>query len=103
MKKKVINLENGEATGYFINLPSAPLLVITTQNGYVMCGYLNMAVSNKLGDIAGKVTAVTSFEDVLQANVVEVSEKAQTYGFHVGMTGKEFLNKLLEMKHHGLF
>lgn len=103
MQKKIIKLENGKAIGYFINLPSAPLLLIKTQKGYVMCGYLNMTVSNKLGDIAGKVTAVTSFEDVLHAKVIEISEKAVSHGFKLGMTGKEFLNKLLELQGNGLF
>ena len=59
-----------------------------------MCGYLNIAVANKIGDIAGRVTGVTTFNDMLNATVVEVSENAKQAGLQEGMNVKEFLNQL---------
>jgi len=60
----------------------------------MMCGYLNMNTANKMGDIAGKVTGVKTFDDMLNADVVEVSENAKLIGLTQGMNGKDFLNAL---------
>jgi uncharacterized protein YunC (DUF1805 family) len=95
METQTISLKKGEATGYCINLGKAPLLIIQAKNGYVMCGYLNMNAANKIGDIAGKVTGVKTFDDMLDANVVEVSENAKLAGLSQGMSVKDFLNTLL--------
>ena len=95
MRSQAIPLQHGEATGYALDLGNAPLLIIQVKNGYVMCGYLNMAAANKLGDIAGRVTGVKTFEDVLKATVVEVSDRAKQKGLKEGMSGQDFLNALL--------
>jgi uncharacterized protein YunC (DUF1805 family) len=95
MMKKIILLEKGEAKGYSIDLGNAPLLLIQTKKGYVMCGYLNMNAANKLGDIAGRVTGVKTFDEMLNADVVEVSENAARMGLTQGMNVKDFLNVLV--------
>jgi uncharacterized protein YunC (DUF1805 family) len=95
MRSQVIPLQNGEAMGYVLDLGNAPLLIIQVKHGYIMCGYLNMAAANKLGDIAGRVTGVKTFEDVLKATVVEVSDRAKQKGLKEGMSGQDFLNALL--------
>ena len=73
---------------------NAALLVIRARHGFVMCGYLNIAIADKLGDAACKVTGVDSFEDVLDAKVIEVSLKARELGITEGITGKEALDIL---------
>jgi uncharacterized protein YunC (DUF1805 family) len=93
MIEEIIALENGKAQGYLIDLGNAPLILIRAGSGFVMCGYMNIEIANKLGDIAGKVTGVKSFEDVLNANIVEISENAEKKGLKVGITAREFLNK----------
>jgi uncharacterized protein YunC (DUF1805 family) len=95
MKRQTITLEKGKATGYCIDLGKAPLLIIQAKKGYVMCGYLNMNAANKLGDIAGKVTGVRTFDDMLNTAVVEISENAKLAGLKEGMNTKDFLNTLL--------
>jgi uncharacterized protein YunC (DUF1805 family) len=95
MITKKINIGKGEVLGSFIDLNNAPLIVLQAKNGYIMCGYLNMNTANKLGDIAGKVTGVKTFEDALNSTIVEVSEHAKKMGLHEGMKTKEFLNLLL--------
>jgi len=92
---QTISLEKGEATGYCVDLGKAPLLILQAKKGYVMCGYLNMNAANKIGDIAGKVTGVRTFDDMLNADVVEVSENAKLAGLKQGMNVKDFLNALL--------
>lgn len=59
-----------------------------------MCGYLNMHTANTLGDIAGKATGVNTFLDMLNAPVVEVSEKAKQKGLKEGMLVRDFLEAL---------
>ncbi len=89
-----IDLENGSALGLKIEMEHAPLLVIRAGKGFVMCGYLNMDVANKLGDTAVRVTGVKSFEDVLNAKAMDVSDAAKKLGITIGMTAKEALNKM---------
>ncbi|HEY9205945.1 MAG TPA: DUF1805 domain-containing protein [Candidatus Methanoperedens sp.] len=89
-----IILENGSALGLKMDMEHAPLLVIRAEKGFVMCGYLNMDVANKLGDAAVRVTGVKSFEDVLNAKAVDVSEAAKKLGITIGMQAKEALNKM---------
>src|SRR3989304_5755264 len=67
-----INLENGSAIGLKMDMEHAPLLVIRAKKGFVMCGYLNIEVANKLGDAAVRVTGVRTFEDVLNAKAVDL-------------------------------
>lgn len=92
---KKIKLEDGEVDGYSLNIGNAPLLIMKAKRGYIMCGYLNMDAANKLGDIAGRVTGVKDFDDVLNADIIEISENAKKMGLKKGVKGKEFLNKLL--------
>lgn len=95
MTEELITLEKGKLIGYHINLGKAPLLILQAKKGYLMCGYLNMNTANKLGDIAGKVTGVKTYDDMLNATVIEVSENAKNQGLKEGMKGQEFLKKLL--------
>ncbi len=89
-----VDLENGSALGLKMDMEHAPLLVIRADKGFVMCGYLNMDVANKLGDAAVRVTGVKSFDDVLNAKAVDVSEAAKKLGITIGMPAKEALNKM---------
>jgi uncharacterized protein YunC (DUF1805 family) len=89
-----IKLEKGSALGLKMDIENAPLLVIRAGCGFVMCGYLNMDIANKLGDVAVRVTGVRSFEDVLNAKAVDVSMAAKSLGIIVGMTAKDALNKM---------
>ena len=89
-----INLEKGSAIGIKMDMEHAPLLVIRAGCGFVMCGYLNMDIANKLGDVAVRVTGVKSFEDVLNAKAVDVSESAKNRRIMIGMTAREALNRM---------
>ncbi len=89
-----IKLENGTALGLKMDMEHAPLLVIRAAKGFVMCGYLNIDVANKLGDAAVRVSGVRSFEDVLNAKAVDVSEAAKKLRITVGMPAREALEKM---------
>ncbi len=89
-----IDLEKGSAIGLKMDMENAPLLLIRAGCGFVMCGYLNMEIANKLGDVAVKVTGVRNFDDVLKAKASDVSEKAKKIGITPGMGAEEALNKM---------
>lgn len=90
-----IQLDQGTADGYLIPLSNTPLILVTTNKGYVMCGYLNMTTANKLGDIAGRVSGVHTIDDFLKAPIVELSDAAEKQGLTKGITAHDFLNKLV--------
>ncbi len=91
-----INLEGGNGLGLKMDMEHAPLLVIRAGCGFVMCGYLNMEVANKLGDVAVRVTGVKSFDEVLSAKVVDISEQAKKRGITDGMTARAALNRMFD-------
>ncbi|MGC8651535.1 MAG: YunC family protein [Minisyncoccia bacterium] len=91
-----IHLKKETAIGIKLPMGKAPLIIIKVQNGFIMCGYLNIDATNKLGDIAGKISGVNDFQDMLEKPVIEISEKAKELGLKAGMSGEEFLNKIGE-------
>jgi uncharacterized protein YunC (DUF1805 family) len=89
-----IQLEKGCALGLNFEMQKYTLLVIRADKGFLMCGYLNINAAEELGDTAAKVKGVKSFEDMLKAQVVEVTEMARELGVEPGMTGREALDKM---------
>ncbi len=89
-----IQLENGCALGLSFEMQKYTLLVIRTDKGFLMCGYLNVNAAEEFGDIAAKVKGVKSFEDMLKAQVVEVTEMARRLGIKPEMIGREALEKM---------
>ncbi len=77
------------------NLGNAPLIIVKGDKGYVMCGYLNVEVAEKLGDAAAIVSGVSSVEELLEKPVKAVTSKAKEYGVKEGMKGLEALEKLV--------
>ena len=61
-----------------------PLLLISGEKGFVMCGYLNVEVAEKLEAAAAIVTGVKSLEDVLNAEIKAATSKAKAMGLQPG-------------------
>lgn len=74
-----------------IRLSSKNLLVLRGGKGYVMCGYLNLAVANKFKDVAVKITAVSTIAEALKARVHALSPPALKMGIYKGQPIKEVL------------
>lgn len=98
MQIEIINLGNSSAIGLKMDMEHAPLLVIRAKKGFVMCGYLNMEAANKLGDAAVRVTGVKTFEGVLNAKAVDVSEAGKLLGITIGMPAKDALLLMSEIQ-----
>jgi len=87
-------LDNGVAVGIEVAMSKAPLLLVKAEKGFVMCGYLNIDAASSLGDAAARVTGVSSFGDVLEARVVDVTEGARKLGVNEGISGRDALEKM---------
>ena len=74
------------------NLP--PLLLIEGENGFVMCGYLNIDAAESLGATAAVVSWVKSFEDVLNAGIKFSTTKAKDLGLEPGSIVRDVIGAL---------
>ncbi|MGB3908359.1 MAG: DUF1805 domain-containing protein [Methanomethylovorans sp.] len=80
-----IKLKRGIAIGLHIEMQHASLIVVKADLGFVMCGYLDMATAEMLGDVAARTSGVSTLDDVLTAEVKSVTPKAKELGIVAGM------------------
>ena len=67
------------------------LLVIYAPKGVLGCGYLSLTAAEKFSDPLAIVTGVRTYDDMLRAEVKQVSTAAAALGVKPGMTGREAL------------
>jgi uncharacterized protein YunC (DUF1805 family) len=90
-----VKAEGKSCLGVRVELPdSPPLLLISGDKGFVMCGYLNIEAAEKLGVVAAVVSGVKTFDDVLNAQVKAMTSKAKNLGVNVEMTGAQALRHM---------
>jgi len=89
--EKDVFVSGKKMLGVEINLPGAPLVLVSGAAGFVMCGYLNIDMADKLGVAAAMVRGVKTLNDLLKAPVQAVSKAAQAKGVNLTMTGEEAL------------
>lgn len=70
-----------------------PLLIMKAPKGFVACGYINIETCNRTGDACALVNA-GNFDDMRQALIVAVSNRAAQLGICVGDTGESALLKM---------
>ena len=90
-----VKVNDETCLGVKIELPdSPPLLLVVADKGFVMCGFLDVGIAEKLGVAAAVVSGVKSFEDVLNAEVKAVTSKARDLSVSVGMKGVDALKHM---------
>ena len=90
-----IKIDDKTVLGLKVELPdSPPLLLMVGEKGFIMCGYLNVEVAERLQVAAAMVSGVRSFQDVLEAEIKAATSKARELGISLGMKGREALKKL---------
>ncbi|HUS78247.1 MAG TPA: DUF1805 domain-containing protein [Patescibacteria group bacterium] len=72
----------------------APLLLVEGNKGFVMCGYLNIDAAEKVGATAAVVSGVSSFDDVLNAEIRTATTKAKALGLEPGKTVKDVIKAI---------
>lgn len=91
MNSREFEIDGKPVSGFEISLPKAPLVLVRAKEGFVMCGYLNVSVAEKLAVPAAMVRGVSTVDDLLSATIQSMSLPAQEKGVRIGMTGREAL------------
>lgn len=96
---KPIKLEEYTFLAITVELPKTTLLVVTNDNGYIMCGALDVALLNeKLKErkiLAGRATGVKTIQQLLDAPLESVTLEAEERGIRRGMIGRDALLKMV--------
>jgi uncharacterized protein YunC (DUF1805 family) len=94
-----IMIDNFQFTAITVKLPKTNFMAVTSENGYIMCGALDVALLNEKlkerGIIAGRAVGVRTIEQLLDAPLESVTIEAENRGIHVGMKGKDALLKMM--------
>lgn len=98
MQVKPIKVGEAWCVAIDVQLPKTRLLAISTENGYVMCGALDVhLLRTKLSDrgiIAARAIGVRTIEDLLQGTVESCTQRAEDLGIRPGMPIKEALERM---------
>ncbi|KXO12679.1 hypothetical protein AKG98_3874 [Moritella sp. JT01] len=70
-----------------------PLLIIKEKQGMLACAYINVETCNKTNEACAIVSGVSSYEDMMSAKIIAVSNKALNLGVNVGDTGMSAINR----------
>lgn len=99
MYMEPLNIHGHVAIGMEVKLPKTTLLIVTTPNGYIMCGALDVALLNeRLRDrqiLAGRAVGVRTIEQLLDAPLESVTLAAESLGIHPGMSGREAILRMM--------
>lgn len=91
----MIEVDGGSFLGLKVEMEGLPpLLLIKGGKGFVMCGYLNGEVAERLGAAAAIVSGVNSFEDVLEAEIKFATTKAKELGLEPGRVVRTVIEAL---------
>jgi len=90
-----LKVDGKTALGLKVDLPdSPPLVAVIGDKGFVMCGFLNVDVAERLGVTAAMVSGVKTFDDILDAEIKAVTSEAEMKGIRQGMKGREAVKLL---------
>lgn len=90
-----LKVDGKTALGLKVDLPdSPPLVAVIGEKGFVMCGFLNVDVAERLGVTAAMVSGVKTFDDMLDAEIRAVTSEAEMKGIRQGMKGREAVKLL---------
>jgi uncharacterized protein YunC (DUF1805 family) len=84
-----IQIEDAVLTAIEVEVTAPPIYILAGEKGFVGCGYFSSKIGNKAGHAVAMVAGVYSWDDILNKDVTEVSNKAAALGVKVGMKGCE--------------
>ena len=89
---RIKNIKDG-VIGFEIELPNAPpLILIRGKRGFIMCGYINLDVAEKLGLVVVRVSGVSSIEEMLEKEVSNATSRAKEIGIKDGVKVKDIID-----------
>jgi uncharacterized protein YunC (DUF1805 family) len=90
---KSIVVDGVAATAVTVELPRTTLIAVATDQGYIMCGALDVGLLNtrlaERGIVAGRALGVRTVADLLAAPLSDVTDAARALGICAGTTGRE--------------
>ena len=89
-----ITVDSMEFLAGEMDFSGVKILLIKGGKGALGCGYLNLAAAEKFGHALAIVTGVSSWDDMLSAEVKSVSAAAEKLGVGPGISGREALKIL---------
>lgn len=99
MKMTPIELDGKTAIGIEVLLPKTTLIAVTTDNGYIMCGALDIGLLNarlkERGIIAARAVGVKTLQELLDAPMESVTYSAEAIGVVPGMIGREAVLRMM--------
>lgn len=94
---EVVPIPIGERTalGFCVELPRTRLLAISTGQGYIMCGALDVELlDTRLAArrvVAGRALGVRTLSELLERPLADVTAAARERGVQPGMAGRDAL------------
>lgn len=86
-----IQVDGKEYEAAHVATGKSNVLLIRAGSGFLGCGYFRVDTANRTGDAVAIVRGVQTPQDMLSAQVQEISDAAEQAGVKVGMTGREAL------------
>ena len=98
---RTLKFDHGDAIGMSHRWQKGQYCSILTPAGIVGCGIYDLATAAEFDQaiaIAKGTPAnpLVEPEDLFNAKIVGVTPQAESFGIHVGMTGKEAVEKMLQ-------
>ena len=94
-----IMIDGHPFTAVSLQLPNTNFLAVMNENGYIMCGALDIGLLNeKLSErkiIAGRAVGVRTIEQLLNAPLESVTHEAVARGITVGTIGRDAMLKMM--------
>lgn len=90
-KLETIKLDNYSFAALSLPTENTIMLLIKGSRLIVSCGYFSIDTASKLGDAMALVRGVNSIEDVLNAEILELSPEAQKLGIKIGQIARDAL------------
>lgn len=101
--QRIISTDDGDVIGASYRWPTGQYCAIHTERGIVGCGLYDCGVGSKFGMAIAIARGTPEHplyepEDLMAAQIAEVSAPARDLGITVGMTGAEAVGRLLRPK-----
>lgn len=91
----IIKIKDTQIETLIIELNNANLIMAIAPKGFLMCGYLDISVAEKLNDCACVVTGVKDVKQLLNGEVVKLTPKAKDLGIELGISGYKAIEKMI--------